>query len=152
MNIQKLGISLLFPLIIGISSAILTRDAMQTFEQISKPPLSPPGILFPIVWTILYLLMGLSFYLVWSSGGLTKRALFFYSAQLFFNFFWSIWFFGQGWYLFSFVWLLILWILILGTILSFYKINRIAAWLLLPYLLWVAFAGYLNFSIYLLNP
>ena len=105
MNIQKLGISLLFPLIIGISSAILT-----------------------------------------------KRALFLYSAQLFFNFFWSIWFFGQGWYLFSFVWLVILWILILGTILSFYKISRVAARLLLPYLLWVTFAGYLNLSIYLLNP
>ena len=98
--------------------------------------------------------MGISSYLVLTSGqgkNKIKDALFTYGLQLIFNFFWSIWFFNLEWYLFAFVWLLILWVLIFNTIVSFYEISKTAAYLLIPYLLWVTFAGYLNFSIYLLN-
>ena len=153
-NYKKLIISILIPLLVGGISAFLTRDSMSTFERVAKPPLSPPGWLFPIVWTILYILMGIASYLVNTSKGpktLSDSALAIYALQLVFNFFWSIIFFNMEAYLFAFIWLIALWLLILWTTVSFYKINKTAGLLMIPYLIWVAFAGYLNLGIYLLN-
>lgn len=153
-NKKTLLTAIAIPLLTGALAALLTRESMTAFMQQNKPPLSPPGILFPIVWTILYTLMGISSYLVFSSDT-TKEdindALSVYALQLFVNFCWSIIFFRLEWYLFAFCWLLLLWALILYTILLFYRISKPAAYLLIPYLLWVTFAGYLNLGIYLLN-
>lgn len=140
-----------FPLGVGGLSALLTRHGMEAFRALNHPPLSPPDWLFPVVWAVLYILMGISSYLVLASGKTSRPALTVYGAQLAVNFLWSIFFFNMGWYLFSFFWLLLLLALIAATMFLFGKISKPAAWLLAPYLLWVAFAGYLNFSIYLLN-
>ena len=139
------------PLGVGGVSALLTRNGMETFQTLNKTALAPPAWLFPVAWTILYILMGIASYLVLISGKPNKLALALYGAQLIFNFFWSIIFFGLERYLFAFIWLVLLWILILLTTISFYKISKPAGYLMLPYLLWVAFAGYLNLFIYLLN-
>ena len=114
---------------------------MDTFEALNKPPLSPPGWLFPVVWTILFVLMGAASYLVLRSAQPQQaihRALRLYGIQLGVNFFWSIFFFNLSLYLFSFVWLILLWFLIAATTVRFYRI-------------WVTFAGYLNWGIYQLN-
>lgn len=124
---------------------------METFQSLNKPALSPPGWLFPVVWTVLYILMGIASYLVLTSGQPNRAALTVYGIQLVFNFFWSIIFFNLESYLFAFIWLVFLWILIFTTMILFYRISKLAGYLLLPYLLWVTFAGYLNFCIYLLN-
>ncbi len=148
---KKLIACLAIPLAVGGLSALLTRNSMETFQVINKPPLSPPGWLFPVVWTILYVLMGIASYLVLTSGKPNRTALAVYGIQLFFNFLWSIIFFNLEQYLFAFVWLVLLWLLILATTVLFYRISKPAGYLMLPYLLWVTFAGYLNLSIYLLN-
>ncbi len=139
------------PLAVGSLSALLTRNSMETFNAITKPALAPPGWLFPIVWTILYVLMGIASYLVLTSGKPNDKALTTYGIQLVFNFFWSIIFFNLELYLFAFIWLVLLWLLILKTVRLFYQISKPAGYLMIPYLLWVTFAGYLNFSIYVLN-
>ena len=123
----------------------------ESFEAFNKPPLSPPGWLFPVVWTILFVLMGIAFHLVVVSGKPGRTALTVYGVQIFFNFLWSILLFNLAQYLFAFVWLVVLWLLILVTAVLFYRISRPAGYLMLPYLLWVTFAGDLNFAIYLLN-
>lgn len=148
---KKLLICIAIPLVGGSLSAFLTRGNMQTFSTLNKPALSPPGWLFPIVWTILYILMGIASYLVLISKKTSTKALTLYSIQLVFNFFWSIIFFNFSLYLFAFVWLVVLWILILKTTILFYQIEKPAGYLMIPYLLWVTFAGYLNLGIYLLN-
>ena len=127
---------------------------MRAFNELNKPPLSPPGWLFPVVWTLLYVLMGIASYLVLVSGedeAKVTSALKTYGLQLAFNFFWSIIFFNLESYLFAFIWLVALWILILLTMIKFFRIREAAGYLLLPYLAWVTFAGYLNLGIYLLN-
>lgn len=139
------------PLAVGGLSALLTRKSMELFYLIEKPPLSPPALLFPIVWTLLYILMGIASYLVYKRKPESDSAMLFYALQLGFNFLWSVFFFNQQWYLFAFLWLVILWLLILITLAEFYRISRPAGILLIPYLLWVSFAGYLNLGIYLLN-
>lgn len=147
-------ICLAIPLLVGGLSALITRTGMDIFETINKPSLSPPGWLFPVVWTILFILMGIASYLVLVSEkpqGEINRALTVYGIQLIFNFFWSIFFFNFSLYLFSFIWLVLLWLLILAAIVLFYRISKPAGYLMIPYLLWVTFAGYLNFQIYLLN-
>lgn len=148
-------ISILISLGTGILSALLTRGNMNIYEEISTPSLTPPGILFPIVWTILYMLMGVSAAIVFSSTekdpDKRTKALFTYGLSLIVNFFWSIIFFNMRSYLFAFIWLILLWILILKTIIEYKPISKAAAYLQIPYLLWVTFAGYLTISIYLLN-
>lgn len=142
------------PLLVGIIAGLLTRDSMETFSSLNKPPLSPPGILFPIVWTILYTLMGIASFLVYTSSKEKEEinsALTIYFLQLAVNFFWSIFFFNLEWYIFSFFWLVLLWVLIFYTIRLFYPISNTAAYLLIPYLFWVTFAGYLNLGIAALN-
>lgn len=153
-NRKGLILCLLIPLLTGALSAFLTRNAMEQFEQLSKPLLSPPGWLFPVVWTILYLMMGAASYLIWKSGGprrAVSEALTLYGVQLGFNFLWSILFFNMGRYLFAFFWLVALWFLILAAALRFYRLSKPAGYLMIPYLLWVAFAGYLNLGVYLMN-
>lgn len=145
---------LALPLIIGGLSALLSGPGMELFASLEQPPLSPPGWLFPVVWTLLYLMMGLASCLVLESGGERKQisaALTLYGVQLAVNFFWSIFFFNMQLYLFSFFWLVLLWCLILATLISFYQLSKPAGLLLVPYLLWVTFAGYLNLAIALLN-
>ena len=132
-------------------SAWITMDGMKAFETVNQPPLTPPMWLFPVVWSILFVLMGIASYLVVMQKGEDTKALTLYAVQLIFNFFWSIWFFNLGWYLFAFLWLVALWILILATTVAFYRISKPAAWLMLPYLVWVALAGYLNLGVWWLS-
>lgn len=148
---KKLAVCILIPLAVGGISALLTRSGMKAFASVSKPPLTPPDWLFPVVWSILFVLMGIASYLTAVSETKVPAALTVYGIQLFFNFFWSIFFFNLQWYLFSFAWLVALWFLILRTAKLFRQSAPAAGYLLLPYLLWVAFAGYLNLGVYLLN-
>lgn len=149
---KELFISIGLALGIGALAGYLTKDSMTIYQQLEKPALSPPGWVFPVVWTILYILMGISAYLIYVSDSVEKdRAINLYVLQLFLNFSWSIIFFNMEAYLFAFVVLVLLWIIIFLMIRSFYEINKIAGLLQIPYLLWVTFAGYLNLSIYLLN-
>ncbi len=148
-------ISVAISLGVGIVSALLTRGNMNIYEEISTPPLSPPSFLFPVVWTVLFVLMGISAAMVLTThiSPLARRreALYVYGVSLFFNFFWSIIFFNLRAFLFAFVWLLVLLALIILTIVKYYRINKTAAYLQIPYAAWVTFAGYLNFGIWLLN-
>ena len=145
---------ILLPLFVGGLAALFTMNSMQQFQSMEKPPLSPPAILFPIVWTLLYVLMGIASYLIFkadASGTDKEKALRTYGVSLIFNFLWPIFFFRYELYLFSFLWILLLWGIILITILLYNQINKTAAYLMIPYLLWVTFAAYLNMGIYLLN-
>ena len=153
-NWKQLLLCIAIPLAVGGISALLTRNSMESFQNINQPPLSPPAWLFPVVWTILYTLMGIASYLVLSSGKnpiAIRASLWVYALQLLVNFLWPIFFFNLEAYLFSFFWLLLLWALVAFTILLFSQLSKASAWLLVPYLLWLTFAGYLNFAIYLLN-
>lgn len=151
-NLKHLAISLAISLGVGILSGISTMGSMENFEKISKPPLTPPGIVFPIVWFILFTLMGISSYIIYESDSPnSKNALTVYGIQLVVNFIWPLLFFNMQAYLFSFIWILLLWILIIIMIVQFYKISKPAALLQIPYLLWVTFATYLNFGVFLLN-
>ncbi len=144
--------NLALPLLTGGLSAVVTANSMKQFEQLHQPPLSPPGWLFPIVWTILFLLMGCSAYLVSVANSPYRiTALRIYGIQLAVNFFWPILFFRLEAFLGAFFWLFLLWILIIVMIVLFYKVKHTAAYLQIPYLLWVTFAGYLNIAIYFLN-
>ena len=150
-NKSTLIIFILIPLAAGSLSALLSGNSA-AYLALNKPPLSPPSFLFPIVWTILYILMGISSYIIYESETPEKnKALRLYFIQLFFNFLWSIFFFGFSMYLFAFLWLLVLIILIALMIYQFHKISPVAAYLQFPYLIWCLFAAYLNFMIYQLN-
>jgi tryptophan-rich sensory protein len=153
-NIKKLIKNLAIPLLVGIVSGFLTRGGVEQFKTDTiKPVFSPPDWLFPVVWTILYILMGISSYIidikVTTNDKRTATVL--YYLQLAFNFFWSFIFFNFQAYLPAFVWIIILWVLIIATTIEFYKIDKAAGILMVPYLIWVTFAAVLNFSIYLLN-
>ena len=154
-KIKTYIISAAIALAVGGLSAFLTKDSMDIYQSINQPPLAPPAILFPIVWTVLYILMGISSAVIYNrredNSEDAYSALKVYAFQLIVNFFWSIIFFNMRAYLFAFVWLVILWILIIVMIVRFRKISPVAAYLQIPYLLWVTFAGYLNFMIYFLN-
>ena len=148
---STLIIAILVPIAVGTLSALFSGN-MRIYSTINKPALSPPGNLFPIVWTILYILMGISSYIIHESYDPNKeRALYTYALQLFFNFFWSIIFFRLNLFFTSFVWLIALIFLIVKMIWQFYRIRPLAAYLQIPYLLWCVFAAYLNFMIFRLN-
>lgn len=140
---------------VGALSGWLTRDGTQSFGQtVVQPPLSPPAIVFPIVWGILYALMGISaarIYLAEPSKA-RSRGLNLFIAQLAVNFLWSPIFFNAQAYGFAFFWLLLLWVLVLWMIITFYKVDKPAAYLQLPYLFWLTFAAYLNAGVWYLNP
>ena len=147
------AIAILIPEAVGALAGLLTREGIQNFQNVPQSALTPPGIVFPIVWTILYALMGISLARVWMAEESMDRirGLSLFLFQLIFNFFWSIFFFNMGAYGFSFLWILGLWVLIGLMILSFYKVERFAAWLQAPYFLWVTFAAYLNYAVWQLN-
>ena len=151
---KALIICLLIPLAVGGLAAWLTMDSMAQFAALAQPPLSPPGWVFPVVWTILYLLMGWASFLIWKSGApqaAKKRALGLYGAQLAVNFVWPLLFFRAGLYGFALIWLVILLVLVAETMLAFGRIDRRAAWLLAPYILWLLFATYLNAGVWMHN-
>ena len=153
-KIKIFAVSILIALGVGALSALATKGNMDIYSSINVPPLAPPAILFPIVWTILYILMGVSaamIYLSIAPTGQKTKALFTYAVSLFVNFFWSIFFFNMQAFALSFIWLILLWSLIALTILDYLKINKWAAYLQIPYLLWVTFAGYLNYVVWQLN-
>lgn len=148
---KKLILIIIVTFIVGSFFSIFTMNNMDTFKELSKP-IEVPGILFPIVWSILYLLMSISYYIVSSKNDEDKKeAEVSYAIQLIINSLWSLIFFGFEAYLFAFIWLLLLLISIIVMIIRFYKVDKTAAYLQIPYLLWVIFAGYLNISIYFLN-
>lgn len=156
MNKNKLktyGIFILLTELVGVVAGLFTSMGMNAYKQVEKPALTPPDIVFPIVWTILYALMGISAARIWLSPPTKERnhGLIIYLAQLFFNFFWSLIFFNLQAYGFAFFWILILWALIIGMIYTFNKTDRLAALLQIPYLIWVTFATYLNLMVWLLN-
>ena len=153
-SVLKLIISIALPLLVGFTSGFFTETGEGSWYQtIQKPPWNPPGWLFGPVWTTLYLMMGIAFYLVWKTPNSTGRrtAILLFAFQLVLNFFWSFIFFKlqqPGW---AFVEILVLWFAILLTIFSFATIYKIAAWLLVPYISWVSFAAILNYTIWVLN-
>lgn len=145
-------ISVLIAIGVGLLASFLTKDSMDIYTMINKPSLSPPAGLFPVVWTILYILMGISSAMVYNKGGAgTEKALGVYASQLILNFLWSIVFFNLRSFTVAFIILIALWILIAVMIYKFSKIRPVAAYLQIPYLLWVTFAGYLNLMIVMLN-
>lgn len=152
-KLKSLITSIAISLGVGATSAIITKDSMDIYKNINKPELSPPPIIFPIVWTILFLFMGISAYLIYISKSENNKqsALITYALQLIINFIWPILFFNNQLYLFAFIWLIILWFVVLRMITLFYKISKIAGALQIPYICWLTFAGYLNIMVYLLN-
>ena len=152
-NWKKLLICLAIPLAAG-GLATLLSGGMDRYQVMNQPPLSPPGWIFPVVWTVLYLLMGYASYRITESDVPKedrRKALIFYGIQLFLNFLWPVVFFGLQWYFAAFVLLLVLWAFIYLTMHFFEMIDETAETLLIPYLLWVTFAGYLNLGVALLN-
>lgn len=154
-NIFKLIIAIVACEFVGIAGSFFTASSIPTwYAGLARPQLAPPNWIFGPVWTTLFLLMGISLYLVWKKGfkdRTAKIAVGIFIGQLVLNFFWSVIFFGlrnPGW---AFIEIIFLWLSIVASILFFKKISRTAAWLLLPYLVWVIFAAYLNFSIWTLN-
>ena len=151
-NLKRLLISLAISLGTGLLSGLISMSGMDSFSSVVQPPLAPPAFLFPIVWTILYILMGISSYIVWESDSENKqKALAVYGLQLAVNFFWSIIFFNYQAYMFALIWIILLWVLIIIMIYEFSKVSKLSAILQIPYLLWVTFATYLTFGIFLLN-
>jgi len=148
-------ISVLICELIGISGAFFTMPSIPTwYKTLNKPFFSPPNWLFGPVWTILYLMMGISAYLIWEKGLKNKKvkeALLFFAVQLILNFSWSLIFFGLQLPFSAFINIITLWLAILVTILRFNKISKTAGYLLIPYLLWVSFASVLNLAIVILN-
>ena len=144
----------LIPLAVGGASAFLSRKGMADFPLLDQPPFTPPAWVFPAVWTALYLLMGVASWLAYTAaadGGTKKKALTRYGEQLIFNFFWPILFFNLEVYYAAFLWLIVLWVLILLTMLAFWKIRPAAGALMLPYIVWVTLAAYLNLGVAILN-
>jgi len=142
--------SILIPVAVGLIIGAITSSSIE-YNTLIKPVLAPPGILFPIVWTILYILMGVSYGILKSKSLVDSEINFCYYLQLFVNAMWSIIFFTFEWRLFAFIWLLILILLIILMIIKFYNKDKVAGLLQIPYLLWALFASYLNLSIYILN-
>lgn len=146
-------ISVAISLGVGGISAFLSKDNMSIYSAVNRPALSPPSWLFPIVWTVLFVLMGIAAAIIWCSNGKElDSALIFYGFQLVFNFCWPLIFFNFRAFGIAFFWLLVLLVLIGITAIKFYKINKTAGWMMLPYFAWVSFAGYLNYMIWQLNP
>ena len=142
--------SILVPLLIGGLVGIVTSNYID-YNSLIQPSWAPPGFLFPIVWTILYSLMGVSYGILKSNSLLDSNASILYYVQLFVNALWSIFFFVFKWRLFSFVWILLLIVLVYLMIKDFYPKNKVAGLIQLPYLLWIIFASFLNLAVYILN-
>lgn len=151
-RLKPLIVNLLIALGVGALSGFLTMGAMEDYKAVEKPMLSPPEIVFPIVWSVLYILMAVSAYLVYVSDSPRKRAsLITYGVQLALNFLWPIVFFCKGAYLAAFFVLCALLITVIVMTVLFFSVRNAAGFLQIPYILWLLFAGYLNFGVYLLN-
>lgn len=151
-NWKTFAVFIAVPLAVGALSAFLSREGMAAFEGLQKPTLAPPAAAFPIVWTILYILMGISAALVWLSRDRERgNAMFVFGAQLFVNFWWSIFFFRWQIRGYAFFWLLLLLGLVVWMIAAFRKIRPLAGKLNLPYLLWLCLATWLNAAVWILN-
>ena len=153
-KLKPLLLCLALPLLTGTLAALISRSKMDLFDAVNKPPLSPPAWLFPVAWTVLYALMGLASYRVLTAQVPQEKknsALLFYGVQLVFNFFWTIIFFNFGAYTAAFVWLVLLLALIVITTVKFSRVDKTAAYLMIPYIVWVTFAGYLNLGVAVLN-
>lgn len=152
-NIEKIkmyALAIIIPLALGGIVGFITSGSMD-YDVLRQPALSPPAILFPIVWTILYILMGVSFGLLMDKGVLDDNAKWIYYIQLFVNLVWPILFFTLKWRLLAFIWIIVLDFLVLTMVVKFYGKDKIAGMLQVPYLAWVLFATYLNLGVYLLN-
>lgn len=150
-NWKKLIIITIVTFIVGSFFSFFTMNNMDTFKELNKS-INVPGIIFPIIWSILYLLMSISLYIVLEKDNKDKqKVIISYIVQLIINSLWSLIFFGFEAYLFSFIWIIILLISVVVMIINFYKVNKPAAYLQIPYVLWIIVAGYLNLGIYLLN-
>ena len=149
MNYKKLFICVLIPVLFGSIIGLFVNT--DSYDIIIKPVLSPPDWLFSIIWTVLYVLMGISSYFIYRDDGFDSETFGVYKLQLFVNLMWPIIFFLFKFYLVSFVWILILDVLVIYMIIKFYKVNKIASYLQIPYFLWILFASYLSFGVYLLN-
>lgn len=151
-NIWAILISLFIPLAVGGISGLLISGSMSFYETINKPPLAPPGIIFPFVWGILYILMGISSYLVYKEKTPESRiGLYIYAAQLIVNFIWPLVFFNARAFLAAFIIILLLDVLVALMIVKFFKVSKVAAYLQIPYFIWLLFATYLNLFVWLLN-
>lgn len=157
MNKEKIKVYAIWILIaeaVGALSGFLSRNGMEIYSTyVQQPPLSPPAILFPIVWGILYALMGFGAARIYMSEPSQERSsgLNLYILQLIVNFFWSLIFFNLQAYGFALFWLILLWILVFAMICAFRKTDPLAAYLQIPYLLWLTFAAYLNAGVWYLN-
>ena len=142
--------AILIPVLVGGIVGILISGSMD-YNVLEKPFLSPPSILFPIVWTILYILMGVSYGIIKDKGLMDSETKFIYYLQLFVNAIWPIIFFVFKWRLFAFIWILLLDVLVIVMLTNFYNKNKLAWLLQIPYLIWILFASYLNLAFYVLN-
>lgn len=150
-NYKKLIFIILFTFFIGGFFSFFIPNSSGFYSSLEKPPLSPPGILFPIVWSILYIIMGVSLYIVSENEYRKEENYLIYIIQLVVNSLWTLLFFGFNLQLLSFFWILLLIVLVIVMIISFYKTSKVAGLLNIPYLIWLLFAVYLNLGIYLLN-
>lgn len=152
-NWLQLVIIILATELIGMLSSLFSGNTGQIYKSFEKPPLSPPGWLFGVIWPILYLLMAIAAYIIYQTPHTASRqkAITLYWVQLFVNFLWPIVFFRFEWYWISVAIILLLDILVLTTTIWFYKINKAAGYLMIPYILWIVFATYLNIGIAILN-
>nr|WP_318000530.1 TspO/MBR family protein [uncultured Faecalibacillus sp.] len=145
-------INLIIPLLVGGLSALLTRQQMETYMHLNKPLLSPPGWLFPIVWTFLYILMGISSYMIYiSQDDRRENTLIIYAFQLFINFCWPLFFFNLHNYFIALMILLVLIVTVIYMMILFKQINKTSFYLNIPYIIWLFFALYLNFMIFINN-
>lgn len=142
--------SIIIPVIVGAVVGFIISGSID-YDTLQKPFLAPPSIAFPIIWSILYVLMGISYGILDSNSLVDSKINSIYYLQLFVNALWSIFFFVLKWRLFAFIWILLLLLLVAIMLVRFYKKNKVAGLLQIPYLLWTIFASYLNLGVYLLN-
>lgn len=149
---KSLLINIAIPLAIGGIASLIVNNGFENYSEVTKPALSPPPWIFPVVWTILYILMGVSTYLIYEKDkNLNRNSFIIYAVQLALNFIWPIFFFGFNAFLLSFIILVLLLVFVVAMIINFYKENKLASLLQIPYLIWLLFAAYLNFGVFLLN-
>ncbi len=150
-HLRKLISSLVLTVGTGLLAGVLSGNQGDVYSTLIQPPLAPPGWVFGLVWTVLYILMGVSLYLVRNTPGIHKKETTAFYVQLLINFLWPILFFQFRLYCFSVLWIILLVAALIYTILLFYRVNPASAWILIPYLLWCLFATYLNIGVCLLN-
>lgn len=141
--------------LVGVLSGLLSKDGMEQYMQtVTQPSFAPPPVVFPIVWAILYALMGIGMARIWLYGAVPEKftAQNLFLVQLILNFFWPLIFFNAMAFGFAFAWIILLWIVVLAMLLAFRKQDRLAGLLQLPYLLWISFAAFLTFTVWMQNP